>query len=195
MAGDETVLEDVVQRVLNTGERLGGIVVLVVDVKEIVAHGVAYIGREQIVVHERLGGLAGELHHHARRRVCVHVGVLAGHVGFLGRDDLEEHLARFGFAGDVTLVAVSDVAFGHFLTRRFHELELDLVLDLVNGHLLLALYRDSVHDTLDEVLINAFFRNKHCFTDSGLDFFFVEADDSAVTLDNCLNHCSKMLVC
>ena len=123
--------------------------------------------------------------------VGVHVGVLTRHVGLFGGDDLEEHLACLGFAGDVTLVTVSDVTFCHFLARRLHQLQFHLVLDLVHGHLLLAGNGNLVYDALDEVFVHAFFRHKHCFADRGLDLFFVEADNSTVTFYNSLNHGSK----
>lgn len=51
----ESVAQDDVERMLHTGERLGGIIVLVVDVEIVVLHSQTRILREQVVVHERLG--------------------------------------------------------------------------------------------------------------------------------------------
>ena len=115
MAGYEAVLEYAVERMLHAGKALGGVVVLVVYVYVVVADGFANFGREQIIVDERLCSFAGEFHHHACRRVGIHVGVLTGDIVVLGLDDFVEHVGGLGTAGNATLVAICYIAFGHFL--------------------------------------------------------------------------------
>ena len=90
------MLKDGVQWVLHACERLGGIVILVVDVNVTVLGSGTHVFIEKIVIDERLGGLAGELHHHACRCIGIHVGILAGDVVLLGTDNLLKHLACLG---------------------------------------------------------------------------------------------------
>ena len=80
VSGSEPVFKDLVYRVLHTGKALGRIVVFVVDVYIVPGNRLFYIIREKIVIHKRFGGLAGELHHHSRRGVCIHIGILAGNI-------------------------------------------------------------------------------------------------------------------
>ena len=196
VAGDESVVEDAVEGMLHAGERLGGVVVLVVDVEIAVAHGLAGLVGEQIVVDEGLGCLAGEFHHHAGGRVGVHVGVLARDVVVLGLDDFQEDVACLGAACDAALVAVGDVFLGHFLAGALHELELHAVLDLLHGHGGFAGHGDAVGDFVDEGLVLAELGLEHGFADGGLDFFFVEAHNASVAFDNGLNHLGdKVLRC
>ena len=57
MTGDKATVQDVIQRMLHAGERLGGIIVLIVNMEIVVFYGITTLLREQIVIHERLRGL------------------------------------------------------------------------------------------------------------------------------------------
>ena len=57
VTGTEATLQDVIQGVLHAGERLGGIVVLVVDMDISVLDGIAHVFREKACIHVRLRGL------------------------------------------------------------------------------------------------------------------------------------------
>ena len=178
--GIEAMLQYVVERMLHAGERLRGIVVLVVDVDVVVLHGIAGLFREQVVVDERLCRLAGKLHHHACGRVGVHVGVLARHVVVLDVDDFKEDVARLRLAGHRSLC--------HVLARTLHQLHLHRVLNVLNRHLRLAVHADVVGNLLDEGLIVALFRVEHGLADGRHDFLFVKAHDTSIALHNCLYH-------
>ena len=123
------MLQDGVQWVLYAGERLGGIVILVVNVDITVLGSGTYVLIEQIVIDERLGGLAGELHHHTCRRIGIHVGVLAGNVVLLGTNDLLKHLACLGTTSDGTGITIRDIDTSHFLALGIHQLLLHTVLN------------------------------------------------------------------
>ena len=100
MTGSETVMQDVIQRVLHAGKTLGGIVILIVNVQIVMLNGVATLLAQQIVIHEWLGCFAGKLHHHARRCVGIHVSVFARHVVILNVHDVQEHLACLGLTSN-----------------------------------------------------------------------------------------------
>ena len=93
MAGKETLLENLVQRMLDAGKTLGWVVVLVVNVDVVLLNCLLHIVRKHAFVDIRLGRLGSELHHHAGRSVCIHVGILAGDLGSLSVDDLLEDFA------------------------------------------------------------------------------------------------------
>ena len=188
VSGDEAALKDMIQGVLHTGERLRGVVVLVVDVQIVMGNGVAGILREQVVVDEGLCGLRGELHHHACRRVGVHVSILAGDIVVLDVDDIEEHLARLGFSGHTALVAVGDVFLGHVLAARLHQLQLHEVLDFLHRHPLLATLGDAVGYLIEQSLVLTLVGMEHGLTDGGHHFLFVESHNAPVALHYCLNH-------
>ena len=57
MTSDKATVQDVIQRMLHTGERLGGIIVLIVDMEIVMFYGITTLFREQIVINERLRGL------------------------------------------------------------------------------------------------------------------------------------------
>ena len=194
VTGYEAVFKYAVERMLHTGETLGRVIVFVVYVKIAVVDSLAHLGREQIVVDKGLGGLAGKLHHHARGRVGVHVGVLAGDVVALGLDDLEKHVAGLGAASYRPLIAVGDIAFGHLLTGRFHEFELDTVLYLLYAHLFVARHGDAVGYTRDEGLVLAHLGGEHCFAYGCLDFLFVVAYYAPVALYHCAYHGVSVLL-
>ena len=188
VAGNEAVLKYTVERMLHTGQALGGIVVFVVDMDVTVAHGVAGLLCEQVVVDKWLGGLRGKFHHHACRRVGVHVGVLAGDIGALCLDDFMKHVAGLGAARDAALVAVCDIALGHLLAGAVHKLELDQILDILDGHALRAARADAVGDFVDERLILAKLCGEHGLADGSFDFLFVIAYYASVALYYGLYH-------
>ena len=188
VAGAEAVLEDEVQRVLDAGQGLGRIIVLVVDMDVVLRHGVADIVGEEALVHIALGRLGGELHHHARRGVGVHVGVLPGDVVGLRVDDGLENLRALGLAGHVALVAVADVFLGDLLAGAVHQFVLDDVLDLFHGHFLLVDAGNRVGDLGGEDDILSVFRHIHGFQDGGDDFLVVEFDVSSVAFQYSLDH-------
>ena len=148
VTGDESVLENIVQGVLYAGERLGGVVVLVVDVQIAVLHCLTRFRGEQIVIYKRLSSLGGELHHHTRGRVRVHIGVLAGDVIVLGFDDFQENVACLCSSRYTALVAVCDIALGDLLAGGFHQLQFHAVLNLLHGHALRTGHADSVSNLM-----------------------------------------------
>ena len=188
MTCSKSVLQDIIQRVLHTGERLRGVIIFVVDVQIVVFYGVAALFREQIVVDEGFGGLARELHHHARRRVGVHIGILARNVVVLDVHDVEEHLTGLGLAGDGALVAVGDILLSHVLTAGLHQLELDGILNLLDGHLTIAALCDAVSDLIEQAFVFAFIGMEHGLADGGHDFLFIESYNAPVALYYCLDH-------
>ena len=188
VAGVESVLQYVVQRMLHAGERFRGVVVLVVNVDVVVHHRVANLFREQVVVDERFCRLARELHHHARRRVGVHVCVLTRHVVVLDVDNLKEDVTRLRFAGYRALVAVGNVFLSHVFACTLHQLHLHRVLNVLHRHLWLSVHADAVCNLLNQRLVVALLRVKHSLADGCHDFLFVEAHDTPVALHNCLYH-------
>ena len=110
MAGNETILENFVEWVLHAGEALGGVVVFIVNVDIVVAHGVASFFGEEVVVDEGFCGLARKFHHHAGRRVGIHIGVFACYVGVFCLYDFSEDVGSLGTSCNAALVAVGDVA-------------------------------------------------------------------------------------
>ena len=188
MTGDETVVENIVERMLYAGERFGGIVVFVVDVDISGADGIAHHGGNQVVVDEGFCCLGSEFHHHAGRRVCVHVGILASDVVVLRFDDLQEHVASLGAACYGALVAICNVAFGHLFSRTLHQFEFHFVLYLLDSHLFVAGHTYAVGNFLYEGFVFAEIGGEHGLAYGGFDFFFIVADDSAVAFDDCLYH-------
>src|SRR3712207_191091 len=138
MAGREAFVQDAVQRVLTTSERLGGIIVFIVDMYVVMFHGVAHVFRQKIVVNERFGRFRGKLHHHAGRRVGIHVGILTSDVVGLNVHNIQEHVTRLSLAGNGTLVAILDISLGHILSRTAHQLYFHSVLNSLDSHLRLS---------------------------------------------------------
>ena len=138
MTSHKTTVKDIVQRMLHTGQRLRGIIVLVVNVQVVMLHSVTTLARQQIVVHERFGRLRRKFHHHASRRVGIHISILARYVVALDIYDIQEYVASLGLTGDRTLIAVSNVLLGHILATRLHQLQFHHVLNLLNRHLTVA---------------------------------------------------------
>ena len=188
VAGYEAAVQDVVQRMLHTCQRLRGIVVLVVNVQVVVFHRLAGTFREQIVVDKRLRRLRGELHHHACRCVGIHVCILASDVVVLHIDDIQKHIARLCTTGHRTLVAVGDILLCHILAARLHQLNLYGVLNLLDAHLFSSACCNSVSNLLQQSLVLTLLGSEHGLADGGHDFLFIEADNSSVALLNGLYH-------
>ena len=188
VAGDEAAVQDVVQRMLHAGQRLGRIVVLVVYVQVVVLHGIATLLAQQIVVDEGFRRLRGKLHHHAGRGVGIHVGVFARDIIIFDVHDVQEHVARLGLAGDAALVAVGDVLLGHILAARLHQLHLHRVLYLLHRHLTVATLGDVIGNLIQQALILTLVGVKHSLTDGSHDLLLIKSHNASVTLYYCLNH-------
>ena len=173
---------------LHAGETFGGVVVLVVNVQVVVAHSLASLVAEQIVIDEGFRCLAGKLHHHAGWRVGIHVSVFASDIIILGIDNLQEDVASLGLSSHAALVAVVDIAFSHLLAGALHELQLYHVLNTFHAHLALAPSANVVGDALDKRLIVARVGSEHSFANSGFNLFLVVSNDASITLYNSLNH-------
>ena len=173
---------------LNASEALGGVVVLVVDVKVIVANCLACLFAQQIIVDEGLGGLAGKLHHHACWRLGIHVGILARDIVVLGIDNLEEHVAGLGFSGHTALVAIVDIALCYFLAWAFHQLKLHHVLNAFNAHLFLSASANVVGNALYQRFVVASLGGEHCFANRCFNLFFVVSNNASITFYYCLYH-------
>ena len=188
MSGGKAALKDVVEWMLAACKRLGGIVVLVVDVQVVVLHGIAHIVGEQIVVDEGLCGFRCELHHHSCRGVGIHVGVFAGDIIVLDVDDVEEDIARLGLSGNAALVAVGNILLRNILARTLHEFHFNGVLNVLHTHLRLSAESNVVGDLLNELLVLTLLGVEHGLTYGGHYFLFIEADDTPVALQYCLDH-------
>ena len=129
MTGVEAVAQYVVERMLAACEALCRVVVLVVNVQIVVVHGINNFFAQQKVVNEWFCGLAGELHHHSRRGVGIHVGVLAGNVVRLDVDDFLKYVAGLGLARYAALVTVCDILLCNILATTLHELEFNHILE------------------------------------------------------------------
>ena len=173
---------------LDTGEALGGIVVLIVDVQIVTAHGFARLLAQEIIIDKGLGGLAGELHHHAGGCVGIHIGVLTGDIVVLGIDDFQKQVARFGLARHTAFLAVIDIASGDLLAGALHQLQFHLVLDVLDAHLAATTRANAVSNALDQALVLTGIGGEHRLAYCGLNFFLIIADDAAITLQYGLNH-------
>ena len=173
---------------LHTSQRLGGIVVLVVYVQVIVLHGIATLLAQQIVVHEGLRRLRGKLHHHAGRRIGIHIGILARDIIILDIHDVQEHVACLRLTGDAALVAVGDILLSDVLATRLHQFHLHSVLYLLHRHLTVTALRDVVGNLIQQALILTLVGVKHCLTDGSHDLLLIKTHDASVTLYYCLNH-------
>ena len=184
----ETMLKNDVQGMLDAGEGLGGIVVFVVDVDVVAGNGLTHGVTEEAFVHIALGGFRSELHHHARRGVCVHVGVFTGDVVGLGLDDGLENLVGLGLAGKVALVAVADILLGNLLAGAVHEVALNYVLDFLNGHLFLGKQGDVVGNLGGKHNILTVFGDIHGLEDGGHYLLVVEFDATSIALEYTFYH-------
>ncbi len=188
MGSLQTVLQDGVQRMLHAGERLCGIIVLVVDVDIAVLSCEAHILVEQIVIDERLGGLAGKLHHHACRGVGIHVGIFAGDVVLLGTNDFLKHLARLGAACDGARITIRDIDTSHFLALGTHQLLLHTVLNGFHRHQGITVLGNLVCYCCGEDGVHAFLGLRHGLADGVFDLVEIKIDSTTVAFNNFLYH-------
>ena len=157
--------------------------------RDVVAgHGLADRVAQEALVHIALGGLRGELHHHARRGVCVHVGVLAGDIVGLGLDDGFEDFVALGLAGDIPLVAVADILLGHLLAGAVHEVVLHHVLNFFHGHLLFVQFGDGFGDLSGQYNVFTAFRYVHRFEDGRYNFLVIKVDTTPVAFEYTFYH-------
>ena len=99
MPCNKAILKDAVERMLHAGKALGRVVVLVVNMYIVMTNCVERFFTQQIIVYIRLGGFRREFHHHAGRRVGIHVGVFACDLIIFCFDDFDKHIAGLGLAG------------------------------------------------------------------------------------------------
>ena len=191
MTSHEAAVQDIVQRMLHTGERLGGIVVLIMDMQVVVFHSLTTLLTQQIVVDEGLRGLRGKLHHHTCRGVGIHIGILTCHIVVLDVHDIEEHLTGLGLTSHTTLMTVGDVLLGHVLSTRVHQLHLHSILNLFHGHLTIATLGNMVSNLIQESLVLTLIGVEHGLTNSSHYLLLVKAHNTSVTLYYCLNHSFK----
>ena len=191
MTGDKATVQNIVQRVLHTGERLRRIIVLVVDMQIVVLHGQTTLFREQVVVDERLRSLRGKLHHHTCRGVGIHVGILTRYIIILDVHDIEEHITGLSLTGHGSLMTVGDVPLGHILATRLHQFHLHSILNLFHGHLTLATLGDMVGNLVQQAFVLALVCVEHGLTDGCHNFLLIEAHNASVALNYSLNHILK----
>ena len=154
----------------------------------VMCHSVTTLFRQQVVIDERLRGLRCKLHHHACRGVGIHIGILAGDIIILDVHDVEEHVARLGLTSHRTLMAVGDVALSHVLAARLHQLHLNGILNLLDGHLTLAFLGDMIGNLVQQALVFSLVGMEHGLADGSHNLLLVEANDASVAFYNCLNH-------
>ena len=158
------------------------------DVQIVATHGIAHFLAQQIVVHEGLGGLAAELHHHTGWCVGIHVGVLAGYIIVLDIDDFKEDVASLGLTCHTAGIAVFDICLCHILAGTLHQLVLHKILNVFHCHLALATHGNAVGNLSDEDLILTLGGGDHSLADGCRNLLLIEADDAAVSFNYCLYH-------
>ena len=188
MSGTKPLFQYLVERVLYTRQTLGRIVIFIMDMNVSMTYGVSYFITQQIIIDKRFCRLAGEFHHHAGRSIGIHIGIFPSDVVGLGIDDIEKHLSRLGLTGNATLIPISDILLCDFLTRTFHQFHFDPILNFLHRHLFTAIASNAVGYFTDQRFVFSLFGMEHRFADSRHDFFFVEADNTAITFDNSLYH-------
>ena len=188
MTCHKTLIEDIVQRMLYAGQRLGGIVILIVYMQIVMLYCITAFGRQQIVVNEGLGALGGKLHHHTGWSVGIHIGILTGDIIVLDVHDIEEHITGLCLTGNRTLVAIGDIALGYILTTRLHQLHLNSILDFLNRHLRTTLGCNTVGNGLEQSFVFTLLGTQHGLTDSSHDFLFIKTHNAPVALYNSLYH-------
>ena len=188
MTGHKTMFQNIVERMLHACQRLGGIIILVVDMQIAVAHSLSGLLGQQIVIDKRLCGFGCELHHHPRRRIGIHICILAGDVVVLRLYDFKKNVAGFSPPCDTALVAVCDITFRHLFAGRFHQLQFHSVLNAFHTHLLVAGGADAVHYSVNERFILTHRGGEHGLSDGGFDFFFVVSNNAAIAFQYSLDH-------
>ena len=190
MTSHETTIQDIVQRMLHTSQRLRGIIVLVVDVQIVMFYSITTLVRQQIVVHERLGRLRSKLHHHTSRGICIHIGILARHIIALDVHDIQEHVACLSLTGNRALVAIGNIFLGHIFATRLHQFQFYQVLNLLHRHLTVATLGNVVGNLIQQAFIFALIRVHHGLANSSHNLLLVESNDASVSFYYCLNHIS-----
>ena len=188
VSGRETTFQNVVQRVLTAGKRLGWVIVLVVYVQSVLTNGLSAFFAQQIVVNERLSGFARKLHHHSGWRISVHVGVFARNVVIFHVDNLQKHVVRLGLSGHAALVSIGNVSPSHIFAATLHQFHLHLVLDVFHRHLRFSHKSDAVCYLLNQSFVFAFVGVEHRFAHGSHYFLLVKAHNASVSLYNCLYH-------
>ena len=158
------------------------------DMQIVVLDRLFHLFTQQVVVYERLGGLAGKLHHHAGRRIGIHVGILASHVVRLDIDDFQKYVTCLGLAGNAALVTVSDIFLRHILTAAFHQFHFHGILNLLHRHLCLATVRHVFAYQMNQLFILTGLGVYHGLAYGIPDFPSIETHDAPVPFNNCLYH-------
>ena len=192
MSSLQTVLKNGIERMLHTSERLGWVIILVVNMDIATLHSALHLLVEQIVIDERLGALAGKLHHHTGRSVGIHIGILASDIIVLGTDDTLENLASLGLTSDASGIAVRDIFTSH-IWLCLHELELHEILYSLDTHKRLAILGDIIGNSSSKDSIDTCATCVHCLTDSIFNLTEVEIYSASITLNNFDNHWVKIL--
>ena len=156
--------------------------------KVIVLYRILYILAQQVVIHERLCGLAGELHHHARRGICIHVGILASNIIVLDIDNLQEDVSCLRLTRNRARATIFNIYLSNVWATGFHQLVLNHILDFLHGHLRLTANTNSVGNLHDQLVVLTSIGGQHCLTDCSSNLLFIEANYAAITLYYCLYH-------
>ena len=184
----EALVQNLVERVLETGQTLGRVIILVVNMDISFIDSLFYILRKQTLVHIGLRGLGRELHHHSRRRVSIHVGILTSNVIGLSVNDFLENLAGLGLAREIPLVPVCNVFLRDLLARTFHQFEFYAVLNLLDTHLFGVLLGDGISNLCGKDNVFAVFGHIHGLENGRNDFLVVEVNETSVPFDYILDH-------
>ena len=158
MSGRKATGQNAVQRVLNACQAFGRVVVLIMNMQIIVVYSFQYLVAQQIVVYKRFGGFTGKLHHHARRSIGIHIGIFPCHIVGLDLYNLQKHITRLGFAGNATLVAVSNILLCHIFPATFHQLHFYCILNGFHRHLCTSLERYVICDLAYQLQVFTFVR-------------------------------------
>ena len=144
MTCHKSVSENTVKRMLHASKTLCGIIILVMNMYIAIIYSLSDCRRKKIVVNKRFCGLAGKFHHHSRRRIRIHIGILSGNVIALCLNYLKEHISCLGASGYRSLVAIGDITLGNLLARRIHQFKLHSILYLLYSHLFAACHSDDI---------------------------------------------------
>ena len=188
MSGMESLIQNLVQWMLEACETLGRVVVLVVDMNISVIYRLPDIFGQQAFVNVSLCGLGCELHHHAGRCVGIHISIFTRNIIGLSVNDFLEDFAGLGLAGEISLIPVCDIFLCDFLARTLHELELHAVLDGLDTHFLIVPFGNDISDFSCENDIFSSLGDVHRFQYGGDDFLIVERYASSIAFYYILDH-------
>ena len=184
----KTIFQNLVQRVLHTRQRLRRVIILVVDMQIVVLDRLLDIITQQVVVHERLRRLARELHHHTRRRISIHISILASHIVVLDIDNLQKDITSLSLTSYSARAPILDIQLSHIRTRRTHQLVLHHILNLLHRHLALAAYTDTIRDFHNQITVLTLLRRQHRLTYRSTDLILIKADYTAIAFYYSLYH-------